>query len=638
MKLNKLLYTTAALALLSGAAYTQDFGDFGDFGDFDDDSSAGASSKIEVSGNVSMEVRAYVDTEDSDKSADEKIEVTGKPSGKLELSYSGNNSDMTLSLNMDADMIKNNPEDIIDELVLRGRLGDYVTVEAGKMKIVWGKGDKLHVLDNFNADNYSDFIIPDYLDRRVSTPMIRGIISLPVANLNLEGVYTPLLPTDRFATTGRWTPAQVTALQTSATGSAEKYVKQLVTDCETYRTGLAAATSIAISSEAQAKAATEAAAAYGKKVDEYNAGVSKLNTGITQLTSGIAQLEAGIAQATAAGLTDKAAELTAQKTAYETQKIALESQLATLTSTDMIAAIAHCKAEQTAQTEAAAKYKAAAEEASAQAEDYKEKLTAADTAYTLALNNATSVAENIYPDLWTLKYGQFGGRATWTLGQLDMGVSYYNGWYKQPSVNASKIDSFLTSYLTNGTVSEEEKFLAYDKKQTFGLEASSIIWHFNVRGEFAYNLTDDTDGTDPWVHNNSIGWLGGFDIDLPFWNANLNVQEIGTVVMKGDECDNNKANVKYASDVDYCVNGYTNNKIAANFTASFMNDKIAPEVTVMYGIENKDLVVMPKLSYKPDQNLTLAVSGMFINCGDENSEFKAWENNSFVSLGASYKF
>ena len=597
--LNKIILMTSAL-LLSAGAWADDFGDFGDFGSFDDESANGASSKIEVSGKVSMDSRAYVDKDDSDKKADEKIEVAGNPSGKLELSYSGNNSDMTLSLNMDADMIKSNPEDIIDELVLRGRLGDYVTVEAGKMKIVWGKGDKLHVLDNFNADNYSDFIIPDYLDRRISTPMVRGIISLPVANLNLEGVYTPLLPTDRFAVEGRWTPAQVTALKSSATGSAEKYVKQLVTDCETYRTGLAAATTIAVSSEAQAKAATETAAAYSSKLQEYNNNILQLG------------------QAKAAGLIDDA-----------TYQSKLE-QLKIL--------IIHCTAEQTAQTEAAEKYSTAAKEAAAQAEDYKAKLAAADTAYTLALNNATSVSDNIYPDLWTLKYGQFGGRATWTFGQVDMGISYYNGWYKQPSVNASKIDNFLASYLTNGTVSEDDKFLAYDKKQTFGLEASSIIWHFNVRGEFAYNLTDDTDGTDPWVHNNSIGWLGGFDIDLPFWNANLNVQEIGTFVMKGDECDNNKANVIYGTDVDYCVNGYTNNKIAANFTASFRNDKIAPEVTVMYGIENKDLVVMPKVSYKPDQNLTLTVSGMFINCGDDNSEFKTWENNSFVSFSAQYQF
>ena len=571
MKLNKLLLTAEVLALCAAPAMAQDFGDFGAF---DDDSSAGAASKIEVSGNVSMEARAYVDTEDSDKSADEKIEVAGNPSGKLELSYSGNNSDMTLSLNMDADMIKNNPEDIIDELVLRGRLGDYVTVEVGKMKIVWGKGDKLHVLDNFNADNYSDFIIPDYLDRRISTPMIRGIISLPVANLNLEGVYTPLLPTDRFAVEGRWTPAQVSALTASVTEKAK----------------------------------------------------NQLAVTITQLENARMQAETA-ASLKALGTTDAQNKLKAMvTTAYTEGKISYTAaEVAAFCTENALDPTIPAYQQAAAGAILAQKYEA-----------YLTKnLTDANTAYNLALANVNSLSSNpgvIYPNMNTLKYGQFGGRATWTLGQVDMGISYYNGWYKQPSVNASKIDSFLADYLANGKASEDQKFLAYDKKQTFGLEASSIIWHFNVRGEFAYNLTDDTDGTDPWVHNNSMGWLGGFDIDLPFWNANLNVQETGTFVMKGDECD------KSIADVDYCANGYTNNKIAANFTASFMNDKIAPEVTVMYGLENKDLVVMPKLSYKPDQNLTLTVSGLFINCGDTNSEFKPWENNSFVSLGASYKF
>ena len=213
-----------------------------------------------------------------------------------------------------------------------------------------------------------------------------------------------------------------------------------------------------------------------------------------------------------------------------------------------------------------------------------------------------------------------------------MGLSYYYGWYKQPSFNESKLNNFLETYLANGEVSESDKFLAYDRKQTFGLEMSSIIWHFNVRGEFAYNLTDDTDGTDLWVHNNSIAWLGGFDIDLPFWNANLNVQETGSFVLHGDECDKN------TMDVDYNKTGYTNNKIVANVTTSFLNDKVAPEVTVMYGIERGDLVVMPKLAFKPDQNLTLTASGMYIHCADEDSEFYAWRKNSFVSIGANYQF
>ena len=560
MKLSKYILMTSAL-LLGGTAWAEDFGDFGGFGDDASDSTA---SKLEVSGGADTELRAYVDV---DEVKADNIELDVIPSANLELKYSGNKSDVELNLKIDEYTIKNHPEDIIDEAVLRGRFGDYFTLEAGKMKVVWGKGDKLHVLDNFNADDYSDFIIPDYLDRRISTPMVRGIVSLPVANLNLEGIYTPLLPADRFATDGRWTPAQVTEMTEGLTKLAKVHLASAIANLENAR--LEAATASALEA----------------------LGTSEANASLTAL----------VTQAYADGKIS--ADPTKVAALMQTGKTQQEATVLVL----------------------AAAYK-----------DYlEENLTAANTEYTLCLANANNLSANpdvIYPDLWTLKYGQFGARATWTLGQVDMGVSYYNGWYKQPSVNASKVNSFLTSYLADGAVDEEEKFLAYDKKQTFGLEASTVLWHFNVRGEFAYNLTDDIDGTDPWVHNNSIGWLGGFDIDLPFWNANLNVQEIGSFVFHGDECDKN------ALDVDYGVNGYTNNKIVCNITTSFMNDKIAPEVTVMYGIENKDLVVMPKLAFNADQNLTLTASGMYIWCGDDNSEFKSWEDNSFVSLAASYQF
>ena len=560
MKLNKYILMTSAL-LLGGTAWAEDFGDFGGFGD---DASDSAASKLEVSGGADTELRAYVDV---DEVKADNIELDVIPSANLELKYSGNKSDVELNLKIDEYTIKNHPEDIIDEAVLRGRFGDYFTLEAGKMKVVWGKGDKLHVLDNFNADDYSDFIIPDYIDRRISTPMVRGIVSLPVANLNLEGIYTPFLPVDRFAIDGRWTPVQVTEMSEGLTKLAKVHLASAIANLENAR--LEAATASALEA----------------------LGTSEANASLTAL----------VTQAYADGKIS--ADPTKVAALMQTGKTQQEATVLVL----------------------AAAYK-----------DYlEENLTAANTEYTICLANANNLSANpdvIYPNLWTLKYGQFGARATWTLGQVDMGVSYYNGWYKQPSVNASKVNSFLTSYLADGAVDEDEKFLAYDKKQTFGLEASTVLWHFNVRGEFAYNLTDDIDGTDPWVHNNSIGWLGGFDIDLPFWNANLNVQEIGSFVFHGDECDKN------ALDVDYGVNGYTNNKIVCNITTSFMNDKIAPEVTVMYGIENKDLVVMPKLAFNADQNLTLTASGMYIWCGDDNSEFKSWEDNSFVSLAASYQF
>ncbi|MBP5176712.1 MAG: hypothetical protein ILP07_12485, partial [Treponema sp.] len=207
-KTNKLIFLSLALAL-SANSFAQDFDDFGSFGDLEDESAS--TSKLEVNGSASMEVRAYVD---ADKAKD--VELKANPSGTLSLKYDGNKSDMNLTFSIDADKIKTHPEDLVDELLLRGYFGN-LTLEAGKMKVVWGKGDKLHVLDNFNADDYSDFIVTDYIDRRISTPMIRAAYSLPVANINMEAIYTPLLPTDHFATEGRWAPAQLTTLTDGAT-------------------------------------------------------------------------------------------------------------------------------------------------------------------------------------------------------------------------------------------------------------------------------------------------------------------------------------------------------------------------------------------------------------------------------------
>ena len=566
-----LLITTALLLGVSGA-FADDFDDFGSFGD---DGADSAASKIEVNGSAETEIRAYVDTSDVEgKDGADKVEMDVTPSASIDLTYSGNKSDVSLTLKIDEDTIKNHPEDVIDEAVLRGYFGN-LTLEAGKMKVVWGKGDKLHVLDNFNADDYSDFIIPDYLDRRISTPMVRAVYSLPFANMNLEGVYTPLLPVDRFASDGRWTPAQVGALTGLVTDSAKAKVTACTERLEKIR-----------------MEATEASTLKALMTEEATNALTSMVTN--------AYLAGNISYTTA-----------------EVAAVLYKMGVNPLAATDE-------------QKLAAAK--------AVLAEKYEAYLTdelkSAETDYTLCLANANALSADpdvIYPDLWTLKYGQYGARVTATLGQVDLGLSYYNGWYKQPSFNASKLAGFLESYLLTGEVSEEDKFLAYDKKQTFGLEASSIIWHFNVRGEFAYNLTDDTDGTDPWVHNNSIAWLGGFDIDLPFWNANLNVQETGSLILNGDECDKN------AADVDN-KKAYTNNKVVCNITTSFMNDKLAPEVTVMYGIERGDLVVMPKIAFKPDQNLTLSASGMIINCADEDSEFYRWKKNSFASLTASYQF
>jgi signal peptidase I len=155
-----------------------------------------------------------------------------------------------------------------------------------------------------------------------------------------------------------------------------------------------------------------------------------------------------------------------------------------------------------------------------------------------------------------------------------------------------------------------------------------------MRFEAAYNLTDDTDGDDPSVHNNSISWVPGFDIDLPVHNVNLNVQEIGTYILKGDKIkDNGSYDVDY--DADNC---FSNNKLAVDISDSFMHENLKLDCQLLYGIERGDIIVLPKITYTIKTGMNVSASGMYIYAKDTDSEFYAWRNNSFVQLGVSYLF
>ncbi len=519
MKITK--YTVIAAAIcFSAAAFAQDFDDFGDFGDMSA-SAAGGASSVKIGGEVKLDSRAYFDTKADKKGINcgkaEDMELAAFPSAKLNFEYSGATVGAEVKLKFDEKSVTEYKWDMLDEAVIRGFFMDNaLTVEGGKMRALWGKGDRLHVIDNFNADDYTDFIVPLYSERRISVPMLKATYAFPMNNLALEAVFTPSMEADRFGS-GRWAPGKV------------KLLEKKVTDTVSSNLGTA--------------------------------------------------------------LTAKDAEI------------------------------------------GTAGYQAAVK-------NYLSTLTLA--------NGLLADPSSIYPDTNTLKYSQAGLRLTGTFGSVDFGASYYYGHYKQPSFNPLKL---------NG--GDYYNMLAYDQKQTFGVEAATIIWKLNLRGEACYNLTEDTKGDDPWVKNNSVQWLAGFDIDLPINNINVNIQETGTYILNSDKIKNNDSiKSKYgaaigaayiangATDVEYDSNDcYTNNRLVVNITDSWQNGKIEPEVTLLWGIERGDFVVMPKVNFKPNQDITFTLSGLLMFAKDEDSEFADWSgeasgflNNSFVNFGISCKF
>ncbi|MCH5283192.1 MAG: hypothetical protein J1E59_06010 [Treponema sp.] len=480
MRTAKRFFLIFLVALFSMAQiFAQDWDD--DWGDGSSSNSSEKSAggfwdKFKISGDASLGGRIYFDGESAGKT-----EVRAIPELKLGLDYEGSSTNFNARINLSERTLLHNQIDILDEFRADLFLGDFV-LSAGKMKVVWGKGDKLHVVDNFNANDYTDFLIPDYLDRRAGEYMFRVQYNAP-SIFRLEGIWTPIMRGEVYAEDGRWVPAKVNKLTNQVMGS------------------FATADSVS------------------------GAGLLKM----------------------------------------------LELQ------------------------------------------------------------------DNLYPNTNRLKYGQFGFYGNFSIGMVDVGVSYYNGHYKQVSANMSPFLPFLKGQPASVPT------LEYDKLQVFGLDAQAAAGPFTLRAELAYNLTKDVAGDDPWVHNNSISYLAGFDVGIPLHNLNLNVQGTGNFVLKKDKISDTmiaKGGYKQL-DTDYDPTGcYSNNKIVVQLKDTFYYEKVEAMIKAIYGFERRDLVLMPEVSYKIRDEWKARLSGLFIhNFGDDgDSEFEGWLDNSFIQLSVTYSF
>lgn len=517
MKRTKILALLATAAFFSSFATAQDmdFGDDfgsdfgGDFGD-SDSSSSFAATALSVNGEAQVNFRAYVDDEGTSGLPIDEWNTWVAPKGKLGLNYSNDSVSADVKFALSKDIITDYKADIIDELTLEAYLGNFV-IQAGKMKVVWGKGDKLHVIDNFNANDYKDFLIPDYIDRRISEPMVRVLYNAPndagpFTSNRFEFVWTPFMTADRYAASGRWVPTKVKGL--------EKNLKDIATD--------------SISSTVEA---------------------------------------------------------------LEETKLSL---------------------------------------ATAPSQEKQEKLKQLNALYLSQLNNSSSLADDLYPDLYQLKYMQAGARFTTTTGSWDWGVSYYFGRDKRASFDYKKMYTYVPKYLGDNA-SEDDKFIDYDFLQVFGIEAAKTFGAYNFRAEAAYNLTKDVAGDDPKVHNNSVAWVFGFDRDLPVSELNFNLQTQGKFVLNHDE-------IKDSGDTESGTYK-TDNKLVLNISDNLAHGKLKPEVSAIYGFEHFDLIIMPKVTWYVSDGLEFSASGMYMQSFIESrSEFGNWHNNSFVQIAAKYTF
>jgi len=223
------------------------------------------------------------------------------------------------------------------------------------------------------------------------------------------------------------------------------------------------------------------------------------------------------------------------------------------------------------------------------------------------------------PDTTTLDYFQAGLRFTTTIANAaDIGFQYYYGRLTNPAADIPALS------------------IVYNPYHQIGVDYAQVLAGFNIRAEFAANITEDLDGDDGAVYNPHLAWSLGFDRDL-FWGVNLNVQCNETIrLLDGEVSDDSmpglpaiKLDIEADSDL-------TATQITAALSKKFLHDELEVRAACLWEAENDSCIVMPALTWTKDDVAVELSAGIF--AGSDDGMFGQFHDNSFVKAAVKYTF
>jgi len=183
---------------------------------------------------------------------------------------------------------------------------------------------------------------------------------------------------------------------------------------------------------------------------------------------------------------------------------------------------------------------------------------------------------------------------------------------------------------TTPNVLPTEIHYAYNPYHQIGIDWAQVLFGFNVRAEFAANITEDLSGDDASVYNPALLWSFGFDRDL-FMGINLNIQCNESIRLMNDKIGSNPLIVDTEADTDV-----TSTQIIAVLSKKFFRDEFELRLAALCGIEDRDFLLMPSFTWTRDA-VSVAFSGGIFG-GDEGGQFGQYYNNNFVKVSLTYSF
>jgi hypothetical protein len=232
------------------------------------------------------------------------------------------------------------------------------------------------------------------------------------------------------------------------------------------------------------------------------------------------------------------------------------------------------------------------------------------------------------PPTGGLEYAQGGIRFTTTIGPADIGVQYYYGNLFRPSFSLTGVDTFLTTAAT-GTPVYPTPRIEYNRYHQIGIDYAQVLFGFNIRSEFAANITKDLSGDDGAVYNPFLAWSLGFDRDV-YRGINVNLQVNETIRLLNDKVGSNPA---LDTEADSSA---TNTALTLQISKKLLQEKLELKLTNIWNIEAMDVYCIPAVSYTLG-NLTAELSGGIFG-GKDGGELSQYRDNYFVRTVLTYSF
>ena len=238
--------------------------------------------------------------------------------------------------------------------------------------------------------------------------------------------------------------------------------------------------------------------------------------------------------------------------------------------------------------------------------------------------------DGLYPDTSVLKYAQAGARFTTTIGSSDLGFQYYFGRLPRPVVEVIPRDGFIT-LLPDVQIHMDKIPVAidYNYYHQIAVDFAQVIADFNLRAEAGINLTKDLDGSDEAVENPAIVWSLGFDREL-FWGITFNLQGTGSLRLFHD-----KVSDDFLLDCE-AGTSMSSTRITGILSRKFLRDELEIKVSGLWGIEDRDFLIIPALIWSRNDISAEIAAGFF--GGDKDGELGQYGDNGYVRIILSYKF